>query len=302
MEFKYGTHPMSNQNLEIMLNTSSNLYKAEWLNLVFKNRNQSYGAYALRQSSASNTVRALVIGATVFIALFIAPNIYAYFNRNAVVEDNQQTDNRIVEINNIRPTVPPKPKVEEISPPAAAPLKEKVKMIKLPSHPVPVEDAPQIDLPSIKDVEKAVIGPTIQDGLASDYTIAPVQGNGTGSGVGAGQGNSNGTGDEIYEGVGVDAFPEFDGGMKAWYKYVSKNLKYPAMAMDQAKGGKVFLSFVVEKDGSITNVQVVRGVGYGMDEEAARVIKKSPKWKPGSQNGKSIRVRFNMPITFSFSF
>ncbi|MES2829202.1 MAG: TonB family protein [Bacteroidota bacterium] len=285
-----------------MLNTSSNLYKAEWLNLVFKNRNQSYGAYALRSESAGNTIRALFIGASFFILLFAAPKIYSLLNSSSIVEDTKLPDDRIVEINPLRPPVPPKPLPEEIKPPAPAPLKQKVKMIKLPNHFVPKEEAPQVDVPTIKEIEKAVIGPAVQEGLASEYSMATTGGNGEGSAVGSGTGVGTSTGDAIYDPVGLEIYPEFEGGMKAWYKYVSRNLKYPEMAMDQSKGGKVFLSFVVERDGSISNVQVMRGVGFGMDEEATRVIKKSPKWKPGVQNGKAVRVRFNMPITFSFSF
>lgn len=277
------------------------MYKAEWLNLVFKNRNQSYGAYALRSESAGNTMRALFMGASLFVLLFASPKIYSLLNRGGVVEDTLPNDERIVEITDIRPPVAPKPIQEDIKPPAAAPLKQKVKMIKVPNHFVPKEDAPQVDVPTIKEIEKAVIGPVVQDGLASEYDMATVGGSGNGSALGSATGEGSGTGDEIYDAIGIEAFPEFEGGMKAWYKYVSKNLRYPEMAMDQAKGGKVFLSFVVERDGSITNVQVLKGVGFGMDEEAARVIKKSPKWNPGKQNGKAVRVRFNMPITFSFS-
>ncbi|MHA4895908.1 energy transducer TonB [Pedobacter sp. PWIIR3] len=285
-----------------MLNTSSNLYRAEWLNLVFKNRNQSYGAYALRTESAGNTNRALFIGASLFILLFAAPKIYSLFTKSVVVTANSLPDERrIVDISDIRPPEAPKPLKEEIKPSAAQQIKQKVKMIKMPNHPVPVEDAPQVDIPFIKEVEKAVVGPIVQDGMASEFALATTGGHGSGSAVGSGTTDGNGTGDEIYDAVGIDAFPEFEGGMKAWYKYVSKNLRYPEMAVDQAKGGKVFVSFVVERDGSISNVQVIRGVGFGMDEEATRVIKKSPRWNPGKQNGKPVRVRFNMPITFSFS-
>ncbi|MGY4384053.1 protein TonB [Pedobacter sp. UYP24] len=284
-----------------MINTSTNLYKTEWLNLVFKNRNQSYGAYALRSQSAGNTLRALFIGATLFILLFAAPKIYSLLSKGSSIENVKLPDDRIVEVSQLRPPEAPKPTKEEIKPPAAEPIKQKVKMIKLPNHPVPVENAPPVDLPNIKEVEKAVIGPTVQDGLATNLVLVPADGNGNGSGVNAGTGGTNANGDEIFEGQGIEAFPEFEGGMKAWYKYVSRNLKYPEMAVDQSKGGKVFISFVVERDGSISNVQVVRGVGYGMDEEASRVIKKSPNWKPGRQNGKPVRVRFNMPITFSLS-
>ncbi|MNR28422.1 Gram-negative bacterial tonB protein [compost metagenome] len=73
------------------------------------------------------------------------------------------------------------------------------------------------------------------------------------------------------------------------------------MAQEEGIGGKVFLSFVVEKDGTITDVKVTRGIGYGLDEEAMRVIKKSPRWKAGMQNNLPVRVRYNMPINYTIN-
>lgn len=97
---------------------------------------------------------------------------------------------------------------------------------------------------------------------------------------------------------GVEKFPEFPGGMAAWTKFIQKNLRYPYMAQDAGIQGKVFLNFVVEKDGSITDVTVSRGIGYGCDDEAVRVIKKSPRWIAGRQNNQTVRVRYSMPISY----
>lgn len=96
----------------------------------------------------------------------------------------------------------------------------------------------------------------------------------------------------------VEDQPEPKGGMAAFYEFVQKNLKYPAQARRMGIEGKVFVQFVVDKDGSINDVQSVKGIGAGCDEEAVRVIKSSPKWKPGKQRGRAVKVRMILPITF----
>lgn len=96
----------------------------------------------------------------------------------------------------------------------------------------------------------------------------------------------------------VEDQPEPIGGMEAFYKYVQKNLDYPAQARRMGIEGRVFVQFVVDKDGSISDVVAIRGIGAGCDEEAVRVIKESPKWKPGKQRGRAVKVRMVLPITF----
>lgn len=96
----------------------------------------------------------------------------------------------------------------------------------------------------------------------------------------------------------VEQQPEFPGGMGAFYQFVQKKLKYPSQARRMGIEGKVFVQFVVDKSGNITEVTAVRGIGAGCDEEAVRVIGDSPKWKPGKQRGKSVKVRMILPITF----
>lgn len=99
----------------------------------------------------------------------------------------------------------------------------------------------------------------------------------------------------------VEQMPQYTGGEEAMMKYVSENIKYPQAAKDKNIAGRVFVSFVVEKDGSIGEVKVLRGIGGGCDEEAVRVIKGMPKWKPGIQKGKPVRVSYMMPINFKLS-
>lgn len=96
----------------------------------------------------------------------------------------------------------------------------------------------------------------------------------------------------------VSEQPSFPGGMQEMMKFISENRKYPAEAKAKDIHGKVIVAFVVERDGSLSDVKIRRGIGYGCDEEAIRVIKSMPKWTPGKQNGKAVRVSFMLPVTF----
>ncbi|MEQ8470384.1 MAG: energy transducer TonB [Marinoscillum sp.] len=96
----------------------------------------------------------------------------------------------------------------------------------------------------------------------------------------------------------VEEMPSFPGGEKAFYKYVSENLTYPRMARNLHITGRVYVQFVIDKDGTVTDVIAVRGVGEGLDEVAVEVLKNSPKWNPGKQRGREVRVRMILPITF----
>jgi protein TonB len=108
--------------------------------------------------------------------------------------------------------------------------------------------------------------------------------------------DASGDSNKIY--TSVEKIPEFPGGMEKFVEYLKTNLKYPAVARDNKVEGRVFVDFVVEKDGTLTNVKVVRGIGNGCDEEAVRVLKNSPKWHPGILNGHPVRVDFTLPISF----
>ena len=96
----------------------------------------------------------------------------------------------------------------------------------------------------------------------------------------------------------VEEMPSFPGGEAKLMEYVSKNIKYPQIARETGIQGRVFVNFVVEPDGSVSNVTVLRGIGGGCDEEAMRVVKNMPKWKPGKQRGKAVRVQYMLPVNF----
>lgn len=97
----------------------------------------------------------------------------------------------------------------------------------------------------------------------------------------------------------VESMPEFPGGMGELMKFLAQNIKYPPLAKESGIQGRVFINFVVEPNGTISNVKVLRGIGGGCDEEAVRVVESMPKWKAGMQRGKAVRVSYNLPVKFT---
>jgi len=277
---------------------SSNLYGGEWLALVFANRNQNYGAYTLRKQSSNTLLKAFFIAAPLFVSAFIGPSIISAFKKDRIVVDKLM--DKEVEfdkvIHEIKPKEELKPAIEALVE-APKTITPKVKSLGMSSNiKVVNDDLVTLPPPTSAELEKAVIASTTQDGIVGKVNAdAGTATNGEGIGIGA---NGTGNGTEILDATTVDVYPEFPGGMNAWAKYIQRNLRYPSMAQQEGIQGKVFLSFVVEKDGTITDVKVIRGIGYGCDDEAIRVIKKSPRWKAGMQNNLPVRVRYNMPISY----
>lgn len=108
---------------------------------------------------------------------------------------------------------------------------------------------------------------------------------------------SQNTEEEVF--VVVEEDPEFPGGMDALYQYLASNIRYPEKAKKEKIEGRVFVSFVIEKDGSVSNIKVLRDIGGGCAEEAMRVVQAMPKWKPGRQRGKRVRTQYTLPINFN---
>lgn len=106
----------------------------------------------------------------------------------------------------------------------------------------------------------------------------------------------------VYSFVSMETPPSYPGGVEKFYKFLNDNIKYPAAAKDNNIQGNVFVSFTVEKDGSFTDIRVDRKLGYGTDEEAIRVLKLSKRWNPGMQNGKPVRVKYNIPVKFNLPY
>lgn len=96
----------------------------------------------------------------------------------------------------------------------------------------------------------------------------------------------------------VEKKPEYLGGEAAMYKFINKHIKYPKKARKEGIEGIVYVQFIIDKEGNITKAKVIKGIGYGCDEEALRVVNKMPKWTPGTQRGKPVQVTFTLPFNF----
>lgn len=99
----------------------------------------------------------------------------------------------------------------------------------------------------------------------------------------------------------VESMPEFPGGMDAFYEYIGKKINYPSQARRMGISGKVFVQFIIDTDGSLIEIKTIKGIGLGCNEEAERVLKNSPKWTPGKQRGREVKVRMVLPIVFSLN-
>ena len=271
-----------------MIISKFNLFKSEWLELVFAKRNKEYGAYYLRQHYAENINKAMAI---TFLGVISTALVFGMATRSKPVDMLH-----VVEVKNIlyeaHPPVTPPKKAEVQKAKAAAPKQEvaTVKFVEpvITSEPVAVEPPKLIEMQG-KEIGEVNIDEPAGKGIPS---INDGKGGDGGTAVKAG------TGEEVVPMNGVDIEPEPFGGAAAWAKFLQKNLKYPALAIDQQKGGKVWVSFIVEKNGHISSLVVERGAGYGMDEESLRVLKLAPPWKPGLQHGQPVRVKYTLPLNF----
>jgi protein TonB len=251
------------------------LLKNEWLDIVFEGRNKSYGAYDLRKSDTKTTTRALVFGAVIFTFLVSIPLLASLIPESS--DDDMNMDKKIVTVK-----LPPKEKPKENLPPPPPPP-PKVDQVKFVKPVVAKAEEVVEEPPKIKEiVDKKLGAETIKGDPDAELTVEPV-----GNGDVVEEDNS------IYNTAGIEVKPDFPGGMEKFYKFIGKNYQVPE---EEGLKGKVFVSFVVEKDGSLTDIKVIRDIGYGTGKEAIRVLKACPKWNPGEQNGKKVRVLYSLPI------
>ena len=255
------------------------IFTNQWLDIVFEGKNKAYGAYDLRKSNTKTTFRALVIGAVLFSVLVAAPLIMSLLPDSS--GDDDSLDTKIVTMK-----LPPKkeePKKDLPPPPPPPPKVDQVKFVK----PV-VAKADEVteEPPKITEIKDKKLGnETIKGDPDAELTVEPV-GNGPAAVV-----DEDNT---VYNTAGIEVKPDFPGGMEKFYKFVGNNYQTPE---EDGLKGKVYVTFVVEKDGSLTDIKVLRDIGYGTGKEAIRVLNKCPRWTPGEQNGKKVRVLYSLPIT-----
>ncbi|HTN19826.1 MAG TPA: energy transducer TonB [Pelobium sp.] len=283
--------------LTVMLFSKIDVNKVEWLNLVFANRNQSYGAYVLRRESGNYLFKSILITGFLFggALLFSAINSKSNLGSSAVsvLPVTNPDEIRVIPVEISKPkTAIAQPKTSSVS---VSTAKADLKEVKFAGRLNPVHDNPLIaEVPTAAQIQESVISLRNNEG-SSAQGVNSVSGSNSGEDS-AGEGVGSGT--DIYNREFVEVMPEFPGGMKAWANFLTRNLNYPSAAAEIGISGKVLVSFVIEKNGEISNLKVLKGIGAGCDEEAMRVIKKSPFWKPGMQNGRAVRVAYIMPIVF----
>jgi protein TonB len=272
-----------------MLNTKLNLYNAEWLDVVFAERNKAYGAYNLRQHYSGTMIKAMTIAFSVILAASIAVNVIA---RNRV----EPMVGTVVELD---PDIIQPPKLEQpkkVEPPKEqAPIKPQAPVATKKFTTMVVTDGPVIEEPPVIDELTGVIGSENKKGAdpGPDVNALPVENTGSGTGTTVAPPSN----EPVNAGT-LEVQPEPFGGMDAFGKFLGKTLRYPTMASEAGIQGRVVVSFVIERDGSLTNIVVEKGIGYGCDQEAIRVLKLAKAWKPGIQNGQPVRVRYMIPISF----
>ena len=245
--------------------------------IVFKNRNKEYGSYVLRKKYRRYLTISLIIGLLVIMSAAAYPLINAYLNKEKLLREKEKSVTAEM-LNMPKEDLPPPPP----PPPPPEALVEKVKF----TAPKVVEDTNvesdfgkqdllnqkgNTEVPSeeVQVEEKEVKTQVIEQKVEAEVFLI------------------------------VEEPPTFPGGDAALYKWLGENLKYPEEAKELGIQGRVFVSFVVEPDGSTSNVVVKRGIGGGCDEEAIRIVKAMPKWAAGKQRGQPVRVQFNLPIKFT---
>jgi periplasmic protein TonB len=268
-----------------MLKPKLDLCKSEWLELVFDDRNKDYGAYELRKHYDRTLLTALGFTLLGFVALFEGYNIYLQHQPEVqiVVVDNKPPV--VISDPTIKPPVT-LPAHHEIQPPA------NVHTIKYPIM-VATAGLQAVNPPKNIDLETTPIGPDNKKGNDDPAIInVPI------SGPGDSDKDRPDESTTVRDMRSVEVMPQFPGGEAAWQKFLQKHLRYPDQAIEAGAGGKVYVSFIVEKDGHLSDITVSHGAGYGLDEEAVRVMKLVPPWSPGIQNGQKVRVRYMMPFNF----
>jgi periplasmic protein TonB len=241
--------------------------------LAFEGRNKDYGAYYLRKRSSRYLLISLVSGMIIIsFAVFLSWFDY-FFAPIPFVEGDMMYE---VEYYNM--SSPPEDETNQLAQAFSKPVQE-------------VEKAPVVTDSIKPEEQKPIEEPPVEkpadDKLKTD-SAAKAGGSGFGEGIG----------DDTGLATSIDVFPRYPGGDESRLFYLRRHVRYPESALKALVQGVVMVSFVVEMDGSVTNVDVAKRIGGGCDEEAIRVTKEMPRWDPGKRNGRAVRVMVRMPIVF----
>ncbi len=258
------------------------LLQADYLDIVFDNRNKNYGGYELRKNYDRRVRKATLILLLGVVGL----------SSFSLVKSSKPAE-EVVNRNPITPTfydaVPPKipPRILPPEPPVAPPKPASAHIF---TDPVITDDPILPDQQMTENKQLVNSNPGSSNNTMESTGIVPGNPDPVGKGIV--------TGIEVVENkalVYVEQMPQFIGNIE---EYLGNNLRYPESARSNNIDGRVVVQFVVNEDGSVSNVTLARGIGGGCDEEAIRIVSAMPKWKPGKQNGKAVKVLFTLPIKF----
>lgn len=263
-------------------NTWDNPISPERLALVFHDRNQAYGAYIIRRDYNRTVTTAVLLSFIGLTLLVLTPSIVRYFSPVKIVLPIAKPD-VILDI------------TEVILPEKVIELPKEVELLL--SN--PNKSSKQYTHLIVKDVDSISKSPTQEELLLLNISTKTKDVDSV-----PGKDPIPDTKDNLGTGttktfIWVEEMPMFPGGENEMLKFIGKNIKYPSTARENNISGIVNISFIVDPKGDIKNIQLLRGIGGGCEEEAIRVIKTMPTWKPGKQNGQAVNVQFQLPISFT---
>ncbi len=274
------------------------LYDPKWVDMVFAGKNKEYGAYKLRKGTSGRNIKALLILVitAALVGGFLAWKVIQQKNAEA-----QQAYMEAMQLAKLQKEAQKQEKKEKkIEKPKEQPKKETpvTRQTQKFTAPVIKKDELVKEENQVKQMDmldaKVAVGTENKEGVADRSAVAAREE--VSSVAPPPPAEHKVVSNKVFD--VVEVMPSFPGGNGALMSYLSSHIKYPAVAQEQGIQGRVVVSFVVERDGSITDVRTVRSVDPSLDREAERVVKGMPRWNPGKQNGSAVRVKYNVPVAF----
>lgn len=269
------------------------LISNEWTDLVFEGRNQSYGAYKLRKGTAKRNVWALIIVGLAAALLYLGLQLQKMAEANKKVENTQAVELAKLNTEKKEAKVEKKEIIKQEPEKVVEQVKSSVKftapVIKKDSE---VKEEDEIKLDEVQKSDKAVGAFTVEGNDEVGGAVLKAK-----EDIAAPEPPKHVV-EETKIFTVVEQMPMYPGGDAALMGYLRDNIHYPTIAAENGVQGRVVVGFVVERDGSITDVKILRGVDPSLDREAMRVVKSMPRWNPGKQNGSAVRVKYQVPVSF----
>ena len=269
------------------------LISNEWTDLVFEGRNQAYGAYKLRKGTTKRNVWSIIIVALAAVLLFLGLQLQKMAQANKTVENTQAVELARLQDKKKEVKVEKKEIVRTEPEKVVEQVKSSVKftapIIKKDEE---VKEEDEIKLDEVQKSDKAVGAFTVEGNDEVGGAVLKAK-----EDIAAPEPPKHVV-EETKIFTVVEQMPMYPGGDAALMGYLRDNIHYPTVAAENGVQGRVVVGFVVERDGSITDVKVLRSVDPSLDREAMRVVKSMPRWTPGKQNGSAVRVKYQVPVTF----